>query len=165
MTPFDSCVAALREHASKEALFKVLDKALADTVGHKLFTLLYVAPSGLRVKRIYTNMPKEYPVGGFKDVTATPWSAHVIDNQRPYIGYTADDIRWAFYDHELIRSLGCDSVVNMPVVYDGRVLGTMNILAGARHYGEADIPRLDPFAALLIAPFLQAIDADPDKAG
>jgi hypothetical protein len=40
----------------------------------------------------------------------------------------------------------------------------MNLLAGPRHYGEGDIPRLDPFAALLIGPFLQAIAADPDKA-
>ena len=29
MTPFESCIAALREHGSKEALFKVLEKALA----------------------------------------------------------------------------------------------------------------------------------------
>ena len=55
MTPFDSCVAALRT-SDTPALFKALDAALKQTVGHKLFTLLYVAPNGLRVKRIYTNL-------------------------------------------------------------------------------------------------------------
>ena len=62
MTPFDSCVAALRS-SDTPALFKALDAALKQTVGHKLFTLLYVAPNGLRVKRIYTNL-------GVFDVTA-----------------------------------------------------------------------------------------------
>mgnify|MGYP003342399898 CR=1 FL=1 len=46
MTPFDSCVAALRS-SDTPALFKALDAALKQTVGHKLFTLLYVAPERL----------------------------------------------------------------------------------------------------------------------
>jgi hypothetical protein len=164
MTPLERCIAALKQKGQPAPFYAALDQAVKDTVGHILFTLLYRSPDGRKAKRIYTNMPGEYPVGGFKEMNATPWSAHVIDGLRPYIGYTEDDIRWAFYDHELIKSLGCDSVVNMPVIYDGRVLGTMNLLAGRRHYGETDIPRLDPFAALLIGPFLQAIAADPDKA-
>ena len=49
-----------------------------------------------------------------------------------------------------------------PVVYAGRVLGTMNLLAGAGHYKESDAARLEPYAALLIGPFLDAIAADPD---
>ena len=77
-TPFESCVAAVRQPGPVEVLFKTVDKALADTVGHKLFTLLYVAPGAKRVKRIYTNMPKEYPVGGYKEVTESPWHKLVI---------------------------------------------------------------------------------------
>ena len=61
-----------------DALFKAVDKALAEVVGHKLFTLLYVAPDGKRVKRLYTNMPKEYPVGGYKPVTESDWHKRVI---------------------------------------------------------------------------------------
>lgn len=161
MTPFDSCIAALREHDSKEALYKVLDKALADTVGHKLFTLLYVAPTGLRVKRIYTNMPKEYPVGGYKDIGVTPWHQHVVHGRKAWIGYDAKDIAWAYFDHELIVSLGCESAMNIPVVYGGRLLGTMNLLDKAGHYKEADAKALEPYAALMVGPFLEAIAADP----
>ena len=69
----NSCLAALKQPGPPEALFKAIDQAMAATVGHKLFTLLYVAPDGRRVKRLYTNMPKEYPVGGYKPVTETPW--------------------------------------------------------------------------------------------
>ena len=58
MSPLDTCIAALRSGPT-EALFKAIETATAETVGHKLFTLLYVAPNGKRVKRLYTNMPKE----------------------------------------------------------------------------------------------------------
>lgn len=163
MTPFDACIAALKQPGPPETLFKTVDRALADTVGHKLFTLLYVAPNGRRVKRIYTNMPVAYPVGGYKEVTATPWHQRVIGERRAWVGYNAKDIEWAFFDHELIVSLGCESAVNVPVVFAGRVLGTMNLLAPAGHYKEQDAAAIDPFAALLIGPFLDAIAADPEQ--
>ena len=166
MTPFESCLVALKQPGSPEPLFKAIDQALATTVGHKLFTLLYVAPDGKRVKRLYTNMPKEYPVGGYKPVTdETPWHKQVIRERRAWVGYNAKDIEWAFFDHALIKSLGCESAINVPVVYLGRVLGTMNLLHAANHYKEADVAAIDPYASLLIGPFLDAIAADPDIEG
>src|SRR5712671_4845926 len=143
------------------AVTAVQRAALKEPVGHKLFTLLYVTPDGRRVKRLYTNMPKEYPVGGYKPVTESDWHKHVIGQRRPWVGFTYEDVKWAFFDHELIRSLGCESAINVPVVYAGRVLGTMNLLDAAGHYRETDPVRIEPFAALLIGPFLDAIAADP----
>ena len=162
MTPFQSCLAALKQPGPPEALFKAVDKALADTVGHKLFTLLYVAPNRKRVKRLYTNMPKEYPVGGYKEIGATPWHKRVIEERRAWVGYNAKDIEWAYFDHELIVSLGCESAMNVPVAYAGRLLGTISLLDAAGHYQESDVAKVEPFAALLIGPFLDAIAADPD---
>ena len=162
MTPFDNCLAALRRPDPAESFFPVLDKALADVVGHKLFTLLYVAPDRKRVKRLYTNMPREYPVGGYKPVTESDWHRRVVGEGRAWVGYDYDDVKWAFFDHELIRSLGCELAINQPVVYAGRVLGTMNLLDVAGHYKESDPARLEPYAALMIGPFLDAIAQDPD---
>ena len=82
MTPFETCLAALQQPGSADILFQAVDKALAEVVGHKLFTLLYVAPNGKRVKRLYTNMPKEYPVGGYKEVTESGWHKRVIGERR-----------------------------------------------------------------------------------
>jgi len=128
MTPLESCIAALRTGPT-EAIFKAIEKGTGDTVGHKLFTLLYVAPNAKRVKRLYTNMPKEYPVGGYK---------------------------------ELILSLGCESAMNVPVLYNGHLLGTMNLLDAAGRYKETHPKLCEAFAALLVGPFLDAIAADPD---
>jgi hypothetical protein len=161
MTPLESCIAALRSGPT-EAFFKAIDEATGEMVGHKLFTLLYVAPNGKRVKRLYTNMPKEYPVGGYKEVKDTPWHQRVVQEKRAWVGYNAKDIEWAFFDHKLILSLGCESAMNVPVVYNGRLLGTMNLLDAAGHYRETDPARCEPFAALLVGPFLDAIAADPD---
>jgi len=162
MTPFESCLAALKQPGPPEAFFKAVDKALAEVVGHKLFTLLYVAPDGKRVERFYTNMPKEYPVGGYKPVTESDWHKLVIGKRQAWVGYNYDDVKWAFFDHELIRSLGCESAINQPVVYAGRVLGTMNLLDSAGHFKATDPAKIEPFAALMIGPFLDAIAADPD---
>jgi len=160
MTPLESCIAAVRSGPT-DAIFKAIETGMAEVVGHKLFTLLYVAPNGKRVKRLYTNMPKEYPVGGYKEIKATAWRIEIIDKGQSWVGYNAKDIEWAFFDHELIVSLGCESAVNVPVVYSGRVLGTLNLLDAAGHYKESDIVRIEPFAALLVGPFLEAIAADP----
>jgi hypothetical protein len=94
-------------------------------------------------------------------VTESDWHKLVIGQRRSWVGFTYEDVKWAFFDHELIRSLGCESAINVPVVYAGRVLGTMNLLDAAGHYKTSDPAKIEPFAALLIGPFLDAIAADP----
>ena len=38
---------------------------------------------------------------------------------QPYIGRNRTDIQYVFFDYELIWSLGCESVLNMPVRWAG----------------------------------------------
>src|SRR5947207_15476071 len=115
MTALDSCIAALRSGPTN-SLFKAIDKATAETVGHKLFTLRYVAPNGKRVKRLYTNMPKEYPVAGYKEVKDMPWRQRVVQEKRAWYCHDAKDIEWAYFDYKLILSLGCESAMNVRVL-------------------------------------------------
>ena len=144
MTPFDSCLAALRSPARPTLCSRRSTRRWPKSVGHKLFTLLYVAPDGKRVKRLYTNMPKEYPVGGYKPVTESDWHKRVIGERRAWVGYDYEDVEWAFFDHELIRSLGCESAINVPVVYAAACSGTMNLLDAAGHYKESDPAKIEP---------------------
>ena len=69
---------------------------------------------------------------------------------RPYIGRTREGIKEVFYDHELIWSLGCESVLNMPVRWNGQTLGTLNLLHRADWYDEADIANVRLFAQLAL---------------
>ena len=47
---------------------------------------------------------------------------------------TIGDIAKVFPDYELINSLGCQSVVNMPVVLGGELVGTVNMLDVEGYY-------------------------------
>jgi hypothetical protein len=140
------------------ALFAALDAAFGAVLGHKLFTvMLYHGDTG-ESERVYTNQPAAYPVGGRKAMNRTPWAQQVIHEQQAYLGRTADDIKTVFFDWELITSLGCASVLNLPVVHDGRLLGTINLLHEAGWYDEEDIPVGAAFASVA-APAFEARDA------
>ena len=120
------------KHAPHDACAAV-DAAVKAVVGHRLFTVLYVAPGGEEVARVYSSDPSAYPLRGRKRMGPTPWGEHVIRRGQAYVGNNDDDIRWAFPDHQLIRSLGLGSVLNIAVAHGGEVVGTLNILdrAGA----------------------------------
>ena len=146
--------AALTQPGQPAPLWAALDRALAAVIGHRLFTVLRYHPDSRESERCYTNQPAAYPVGGRKPFNETAWSRRLFGERRPYIGYTAADIRNVFFDHALIASLGCDSVLNIPVAYDGRVLGTLNLLHEARWYDAADAAPGLLFAALAVPGYL-----------
>ncbi len=133
-------LAAHRDADQPGATFRAVDAALAASIGHILFTILIVHHDQRESERFYTNRPREYPVGGRKPITDSAWMQRVVFGGEPYIGRSAADIRDVFYDHELIHSLGCESVLNLPVVWRGRTVATLNLLDRAGHYTEQHIP-------------------------
>jgi len=135
-------------------LFAALDRAMGATLGHRLFTVLRYHADVQESERLYTSQGASYPVGGRKAVRPTPSTVRVFGEQRPYIGRTAADIRACFPDAALILSLGCESVLNIPVVFDGRVLGTVNLLHQANWYDEEDVPLGLTFATLATPGYL-----------
>ena len=146
--------AALAQPGQPAPLWAALDRALGAVIGHRLFTVLRFHSDSRESERCYTNQPAAYPVGGRKPFTESAWSRQVFGERRPYIGRSAEDIRAVFFDHALIASLGCDSVLNLPVVHGGRVLGTLNLLHEADWYGEEDIASGLLFAALAVPGYL-----------
>ncbi|MBM3569060.1 MAG: GAF domain-containing protein [Alphaproteobacteria bacterium] len=143
---------ALAEPGQPETGFRGIERALAGLVGHRLFTLL-VTTEDRQVQRVYTSNPTAYPVGGRKAMAPTPWGELVLGRREPYLGRDPAAIRWAFPDHELIASLGLGATINWPVVYDGRVLGTMNLLDREGAYDRRQMELCRPFAALLVPAF------------
>ena len=150
---------SVAEAGQPEPSFRALDCAMGDVIGHKLFTILLHHPRARESERRYTNQPAAYPVGGRKPVTPSAWTERLFVERRPYIGKSAEDIRDVFFDHEIILSLGCASVLNVPVVWDGRTLGTINLLHEAGWYDEGDVPIAQCFAALAAPALLQLSDA------
>jgi len=151
-------VQACAEPGQPAPLFAALDRALATMVGHKLFTLMILDHGTGEAERVYTNEPEAYPVSGRKQMAETPWFRQVIIGRAHYLGPTRDDIRWAFFDHELIERLGCRSAINVLVIHDDQIIGTANLLHQEHHYSADDIDDCLPFAQLLV-PAFQALIA------
>lgn len=149
--------AALAAPDQPETAYRAVDRATAGLVGHKLFTLMVYDARERAVGRVYSSNPGAYPVGGRKPYTASSLFDGLIIEQQPVVLRTADDIKRAFVDHTLIASLGCDSGIFLPVVYDGRTLGVLNLAHQANWYDDGHVTVLAPFAALLTAPLLLAL--------
>jgi hypothetical protein len=159
-TPLLADVAAAQVPPDQPApLFAALDSAMGKAIGHKLFTILVIHPGADESQRYYSNMPQAYPIGGRKPINRTHWFQRVLGDGVPYIGRTHEDIADVFFDHALIRSLGCESVLNVPVRWNGRSIGTINLLHEAGWYGEADIAPAQAFAALAVPGLMQVIAA------
>ena len=100
----------------------------------KLFTVMTHDGNKGVASRIFSNMPDAYPVSGTKPANPTDWSRQVIERKQTFVANDIEGIRAVFDDHELIRSLGCESVINVPIVVGGEVLGTINCLHEAGFY-------------------------------
>ena len=85
----------------------------------------------------------------------TAWTQRLLIDQQCYIGYTAADIREFFLDHALIHSLGCDAILNVPVVYNGETLGSVNLLHEEGWYDESDTELATTFTNIAAPAYLQ----------
>jgi transcriptional regulator with GAF, ATPase, and Fis domain len=150
-------VATLARKGQPQTLYGALDRSLGKLIGHKLFTLMIFDERQRQVQRVYSNQPKTYPVGGKKPYSASTLYDELLVRHRPCVLHNADDIKRTFADHKLILSLRCAASLHIPVVYDGRPLGLMNLLNKEGWYRDKHIAEAAPFGALLVAPFMLAL--------
>jgi GAF domain-containing protein len=155
---YDTILAALADPEQPGSTFRAVDAALAEAPGHILFTVLVHHPALRQSERFYSNKPDAYPIGGRKPVTDSAWMKQVIHGGQPYIGRTREDIAANFFDHALIHSLGCESILNMPVRWRGQTLGTLNLCHRAGYYDEGHLSAVR-LIAQLAAPALLMIGA------
>ena len=116
------------------AAFDALCALTRQHVGAKLFTVMTYDDKRGFVRRVYSNMPEAYPVSGTKPANRTHWFEEVLENRRIFVANDIHAIAKVFDDHVLIRSLACESVINVPVEINGEVAGTINCLHEAGFY-------------------------------
>ena len=123
--------------------FTALEKLVDQTIGIKLFTLMEIDhPRGV-ARRNYSNQPEAYPVSGEKFIEPNAWTEQVQDRQETFIANTIDEIAAVFPDYELIQSLGCESCLNLPIVVNRQVIGTLNCLHDAGHFTPERVKAAD----------------------
>jgi len=137
-----------------DAVFRAADALAREAVGHLLFTIMRLHVASAEVERVYSSQPEAYPVSGRKPKQGTQWGAQVLDRGEIFLAATPDQVQRVFADHALIFSLGIGAILNVPIRFRGRSLGTMNVCHEAGWFRDADVAPARLIAALLVAPLL-----------
>lgn len=125
ITAFGQAIANEKQAGSAYAALEKLAQAV---VGVKLFTVMEADMEAGISRRCYSSDPESYPVSGSKPINRTHWFDIIHVERRPFVANTIAEIATVFPDHEQIWSLGCGSVVNLPIFIAGEFMGTMNLL-------------------------------------
>lgn len=131
MASFDATLATSKDPA---AIWSALQALAEAVVGAKLFTVMAVDFDKDVAGRVHTSDPDNYAVSGTKPINRTRWFDIVHVERRPFVANTIKEIAEVFPDHETIWSLGCGSVVNLPVVIADELAGTVNLLDVEHYY-------------------------------
>lgn len=123
--------------------FEALHQAAMDSVGTRLFTVMILDPAHEWGCRAYTSHPDEYPVSGSKPLNRNRWFEQVIERHETFVANTTDEFSDVFGDHAIINQLGCQAVINVPVLDMGEVKGTVNFLDQAHHFTPATVSTLE----------------------
>jgi GAF domain-containing protein len=132
------------------AAYAAVDNLAQRTIGHRLFTVMRYLPETVEVERLYSSNPSAYPPGGRKPKQGTPWGDVVLDRGEVFIAADAEGVRAAFSDHALLLQLGISAIMNVPIRFRGRVLGTMNLSHEAGHFRSEMIAPGRVLASLLV---------------
>lgn len=118
--------------AAQDLLAPVADHLIA-TYELGLVTVTYRDTTDGSFLRLFSSMPDAYEAQGRKPANETDWSQHVITDQKTFVANDYEGMARVMYDHEKIRSLGLESILNIPIVVSGDVVGTLNCLGPDGH--------------------------------
>lgn len=152
---------AAQSRDGHRAVFPILGELVQTLIGTGLLTCSVYDMQARQSRRIYTENADAYPVGGYKPISEGAWAEQVLERQEIFATHSIAEISEVFGDWELIRSLGFDSNANIPVVVEGRVIGTLNLLDKTGYYTAerlASAPLLMPVATIA---FLLAERSNP----
>ena len=144
-TQFEKQISAAQD---AEAAWTALRDLSANVPGHLLFTVMTVDMEAGLARRAYTSHPKEYPVSGTKPIHRDAWFDIVHGEKRSFVANTIEDIAKVFPDYELIASLGCGSVINLPVIVRSELVATINMLAVPHHYAPDRVKQAEKLLTL-----------------
>jgi len=157
----DDFARSLAEASTAEAAYTALYRLTQAVIGVRLFTVMTVDMEAGLARRAFTSDPESYPGSGTKPIERNSWFEIVNDRQECFVANTIGDIAKVFADHELIESLGCASVMNMPVFEEGVLLATINLLAGEGYFTPDRVRRV---VEELEQPSRQCVQFARDKA-
>ena len=163
MEDIAEAMARSAECANPKEVWRLIERISAGTIGWRLFTILRYVEAEATVERLYSSDEKTYPVGGRKPLSKTTANHAAMEKGEVFLAATKESVRRTFPDHELLFALGITAILNLPIRYAGRRLGTMNLCGEEGTYGAVQIARGKILAGLLVPTLLQAKGPPGDK--
>ena len=152
LTPADvaKIVALTAESADRRPVYKAVEEIAAETCGFVFLTTLKYDEAAGVVARVHSSNEEAYPVGGTKPLSKITHSHSAMAQGEIFLAKDRAAIKEAFFDHELIFSLGATALLNAPIRFGGRRLGTLNFSGEENRYGPEEIANAKILAGLLI---------------
>jgi transcriptional regulator with GAF, ATPase, and Fis domain len=139
---------ALDDGARREIVFARLHDALSKVIAFKVLTVLKLDPATLRSVRLYSSEPS-YPIGGTKQHVPSAWSEAILERNEVFLAHDLAALRATFPDSAAIEATGCGSIIATPIIYDGSVVGTLNLWHASSHFDESNASLAVPFANVI----------------
>ncbi len=152
---FDAELAAA---TTPEEAYGALHRLADALVGARLFTVMTVDMGAGLARRAYSSDPVSYPATGTKPIEMNAWFEVVHGRHEMFVANTLAEIAKVFPDHQLIGSLGCGSVVNLPVLRAGHLVATVNLLEAEGHYTPERVERIGTELTLPAMAVLSVVD-------
>jgi hypothetical protein len=127
--------ASLAARGQPATTFHAVQLAMAQALGHRLFTIM--RHDGRFSRRVHSSMPDAYPEGGIKAQRDIHWM-HRLREGQPCVINGEGQFREVFTDHSILLGLGGSTALKLPVLWNGRLLGVVNLVDGPRGYDGAD---------------------------
>ena len=151
-------VMALQAEKGDRDTFKAVEQLAFETCGWRLLTILKYVEKDAVVERISSSDEKAYPLGGRKPLDKITASHGAMEHGGIFLAGTKAQVKEAFFDHELIFSLGITAIMNVPIRHAGRRLGTLNFCGEEGNYGEREMQIGRVLSGLLVPALLRAVD-------
>jgi GAF domain-containing protein len=148
-----AALAALSRPGQPHASFEAIDRAIEARFGRAYTTILRVT-DGLHTERVFSTVPDTYPLGVRKTLPDTPRARGILSTGEPFVANSVAEIAAQYPDHDVVVGLGASNLANLPVVYDGEVIGLLCVAGGGGARPPSFGVEAMPFAQLLAAPLL-----------
>ncbi len=143
------------EKADRQTVYKAVEKVAAETCGWVMLTTLKYDEAAGVVVRLHSSNEKDYPLGGTKPISKITVSRQKMDKGEVFLAPDRAAVKEAFFDHDLIFSLGISAILNAPIRHAGRRLGSLNFCGEEGWYGETEARNAQILGGLLIPSLLQ----------
>jgi hypothetical protein len=146
--------------------FRALTADARRSPGARLVTISTIDVDEDRMIRVYSTDPESYPVGGrdepLREGDEDHWYDRVVLQQQPWVSFDPAHLRANFADHELIESLGCGAIINVPVVHEGATIGSINLLNADGAYDQSSVDAAIVLAARIV-PVLASLSIESER--